>query len=762
MTKVTLACTPTAVETSDFKVLVRPRPGSLPCSQLSSTWIGNTQTGWGGVVGKVRICEAMSLSSAWKRLFPPSVSPKLWREQIRATTAIEKLKSGSWDEFPLGEVQRLTDELLKTSSKKRYLGLGGVEPRSDDCHTLIVLALDGFKDELWAYAAGVVACFHVVTDDYMFGQLEVLRDLCDGDVNFVRRAQDYLQCLLLACKALPEYFHTEGLREMALNLLLVVTDKSKLPAIMAMHKLVGKEACEQVMPLDFVRTTLQYTNYKDNLQRTLSPLLKERRWRQVYDLLGGLDQLRQHESARRLLPYILPEAQIPMWASWSPNTDRISAWENPVLDEFRDSLAPIFDLEGPDSGGGLRRRYRDSSPGVFGQGVLQLPRRDNDYILDHVLTVFDCAVAKGAEAIRLFISLCVEPKTLNWQVIEQIEAALTLDSPSDIGALDAYVRAITESDTLKTMPSFTTALHILESSPGLRPVFGEALKLKFHARRVLYKAQRHLCAELLDGNINEWYAYQVGDLSHALLSSTWLHEGWPPAYVDRLRIVPTRPTIASIFRTMQTASPELRLLCEEFLVITLYSSRISGGQLQLETVTAVGLALNDTIWQTLLDGDNDRDHLRDLILVAMMQGFSPLEATTCVKQADSEHDTFVREMRELLGSGNEDMVCVTLAEFLAIRCGMRRPAECWMRLLMHMMRRRSPGLHTRCAAKLSSAAWIAWTKHLALLFTRRHFDPEGGMGFTLEEFNRITMIKVGISRMGSTSTYSTASTGRYS
>lgn len=704
----------------------------------------------------------MSLSSLKQRLLPPSLSPKNWRAQIRATTALGQLESGHWDQFPLSQVQALTDTLIQTSSKKRYLGLGGVEPRSDDCHTLVVLALDGFKNELWAYAAGVVACLHVVTDAHMFGQLEVLRDLCDDDTDFfLLRAKDYLQCLLLACKSKPEFFHTDGLRDLANNLLLAVTDYSKLPPMMRSLNLVGHDACEMVLPLDFVKRTLQYTNYKENLGHTLKPLVDGRKWRQVYDLLDGLGHLVQNKAARRLRPDIFAEHLIPIWAAWSPNLKRISTWGGSIPEELMQKLAPILDLEGPDFQG-VRPLGRCSSAGVFGPGLLHLPPRGDKAILDHILDVFDLCISKGNEAIRLFITLCVEPRTLNWQVVERLETALKLDSPSHIDVLDSYVRSFRQGDSLHTIRCFTRVFRVLQSSTALQNAFGSGFNLQQRSWRVFYQAQRQLRNSFLQGEVNEAYAHQLSNLGHEMLAAEWLHRTWTPTYIERLRMVPRNLTIASLLRSMDKAPGDLRDLLQEFLVLTLYSSRIEGrAQLQLKTVSAISLELNDPAWQVSLEDEGDREKLRDMMLVAMIRGFAPAEATSCLRQADSEEREIVHSIRRILEGYEEDVVCIALAKFLAADFGTRRPAEAWLQLLMHLMRQTPPGLHLRCAERLPLGPWEVWTRHLDKLFKGQHFDPEGGIGFTVEGFERIRTEKRGVSRMASTSTYSTASTGRY-
>ncbi|CAM1505510.1 Fc.00g111470.m01.CDS01 [Cosmosporella sp. VM-42] len=686
-----------------------------------------------------------------------------WQEQLRKTTATARLEEGRYDLFPLQEVQALTDGWLKTSYRTSLLRRG-IEGLSDN-DVALAGELNQLKGEVLAQEAGILACLHVISPDLACGLIVDVRQRCEVvDEFFLHRVRPYLQCLIVAFQVRPEIFPTDIIN-IAKDLLDVVKkhgQHERFPSVIRVLRAVGEERYEEFLPLTLVRSILKHVEYKQNLQKELYELAKSRRWFPAHVLVGGLRDLGRLPEAARLLPDVFPN--IPLWAAWVPDRNRILAWEDPILDSCRRHLAPVLDLEGPDSTGNQLRTLRHSSPGIFGPEIHRLPQKNGRNILEHLLCVLDLAAAKGIEAVRLLIAVCVMPKKVSWQTLERVEAALELNSPSHIQRLYDCMRVIEGNDVFERMQAITAALPVIRSTARLQKAFGNAGDLAHRGPHILSAAQIQLCKQLKTGQASERFAIHVGNLGRALLSAQWLHEHWHDDYIKMLRQIPNEIHISATFRLMRAATPELYAAYRDALAASLCASNRKGASPEAVSILQVitPRLVEDTIWSVHLD--RDRTNLRNLLLREMMRGFSPSDATACVKQAQSEHDTFIRELRDLVGVDDSDMACVKLAAYLGPRCvpssrRVKPPAECWRRLLMHLMGRRPAGLLERCAEALSSTTWLDWIRHLQWLYGERHLDPESGLGFTAEKFNAASARKIGVGRTVSQSTNSTTSTG---
>ncbi|KAH7158104.1 hypothetical protein B0J13DRAFT_650904 [Dactylonectria estremocensis] len=685
-----------------------------------------------------------------------------WQEQLRGTTAISSLKNERYDLFPLQEVQDLTDDLLRTSYRSTGLLARGIEPQSKDCEQLLILEVEKLKDETFAEESGILACLHAFPPDIAYGQLVHLRQRSEvTDAFFLRRVRGYLQCLIVAYKARPELFY-EDPSIPAKELFEVIKDHGvpeHFPSVLRLLRAVGKNICEDFLPLKFIRQTLQYVDYKGNLDKELKELAKTRSWFSAHQLVGGLRQLGDLEMPGQLLQDVFPN--IPMWASWAPDRGRIREWESPVIDPYRGDLALIFDLEGPDTTGNQLSTLRQSSPGMFGRQIYRLPPRDGRFILDHLLSVLDSAVLKGAEAIQLFVAICVEPKTTSWQALEQVEAALELTPTSHIQALTHLKTVIGGDDLIKKMQAISLALIIIHSSVQMQKAFGNPFDIAHRGPRILSEAQQQLCRKLENKKPSERFATNVVRLGRSLASADWLHHYWTEGYIEMLRHIPTEATVSTTFLMMTTAPPDIHQAFRDAIAARVCASNPMGLSSTAAGVVAFTLSVDDPVWSIPLD--RDRNSLRITLLRNILLDFNPVDAKACVKQAQKEHDTFVREMRDLVAA-DTDMACVNLSAYLArsiVKGGGFQPAsECWRRLLMWLMRRRPEGLLERCGEALMSTPWLEWIRHLQCLYGTRHYDPEGGLGITLEKLNAISARKIGVGRMASTSTYSTANTNR--
>jgi hypothetical protein len=71
---------------------------------------------------------------------------------------------------------------------------------------------------------------------------------------------------------------------------------------------------------------------------------------------------------------------------------------------------------------------------------------------------------------------------------------------------------------------------------------------------------------------------------------------------------------------------------------------------------------------------------------------------------------------------------------------------------MHMMRLLPPGMAERCSPLLLDETWESWQRNLVILYGEEHLGPDAGLGFTREEFMRLTEQRRRLSRRVSTMT----------
>ncbi|KAI5458966.1 hypothetical protein BGZ63DRAFT_269450 [Mariannaea sp. PMI_226] len=708
-----------------------------------------------------------------------------WEDDLRRD-AVKQLKAGRYDLFPLKDVQLLTDGLLRSFS-------GGflrrdINPHTVECDELCFEALKELRGELWTYEAAIVSVLHVISAEEGRKHINGSRFKTEHDDEFaLHQARAYLQCLVLAFRVRPEIFNKE-VPIIANDLLLILKEfgeHERFPSVLRVLRAIEDGTCEDFLSKELIQIILRRTSYQQNLDRELRKLFREKNLFSIYCLVGGLRSIRAGTAAAELASEVIPHLEI--WMPWTPNPSRIKIWDAQLKNESQiKQLHPVLELEGPDIKHHLET-FRRSSPGQYGPEALRIPPRQGHYILDCLLQVFDKAVRKGEEAVSLFITLCVRnPRKISWMALDQVEAAVEACSPTDILKLDKYMRYLEglseherrrnsidmevhrKSRLYEGIQVMAKALPVIQSSNRFRRTFGHVGDLEHRSARTMSDGQLELLEQLDTGRFNEAFAIQLGRLGGAMLRARWLHAHWSEAYVDMLQKIPNDLSISTIFKMIRESRDDPRIYCDA-LASTLGGCDPEEGDAETKTVEATIRLLSNPIWSVPMQ-DYDCNSLRDMLLREAMRGFSSKDATACVKQSQEEHNIFVREMRTFLAAAadtdaNTDAVCIHLTNYLGVRCKdstarTRIPAECWRQLLLHLMRCRPPGLLERCGPELPMEKWTEWTRNLQKLFGERHYDPEGGLGFTKDKFNAVTARKIGVGRMASTSTYSTTNSDR--
>ena len=107
---------------------------------------------------------------------------------------------------------------------------------------------------------------------------------------------------------------------------------------------------------------------------------------------------------------------------------RTHAWKGGTTPEQRAQLAPVFELEGPDTTPQHRSALRHSSSGAFPNARSHGTHNNKD-MLEHLLDLLDHAVRIGPNAINLFIHLTLTKTTtstvppiheLTWYPLHQL------------------------------------------------------------------------------------------------------------------------------------------------------------------------------------------------------------------------------------------------------------------------------------------------------------------------------------------------------
>ncbi|RSL96230.1 hypothetical protein CEP52_011595 [Fusarium oligoseptatum] len=686
-----------------------------------------------------------------------------WHDQIRETGAVDRLKEGRYDQFPLQQTQTLTNNVLANGFN--ILGNSffsrGATPGTLDADILLVSKLAPFKNENFALEAGVLACFHAFSHDGARGQLREAMRRCEvPGPFFLHQARAYLQLLILASGIRYDFVPDEVpvLAKALLNVVKEREPEEPLPAIIEHLHHVGKESIDDYLPLYLVEMMLCNAHYKEKLRIKLNELRTSCKWHSAYQLVAGAGQL-NNLPAKALLRYALPDRS--WWVPWTPNLNRIHEWETRLSENDRYRLVYVLDLEGPDTRGQQRGLLRHSCCGKFSPAADSLPPKNGQYIMDSLMRVVDRAIAWGPEAIGLIVTMCIKPLRVDWQTIERIEAALELRSPDGIRALKAYSRGFEKGELSDKVQACTAVLVTITAAPRLQNLFGSPRDLAGSGCRVFMEAVEYLYKQLYERQASERFALATGGLGRALASATWLHELWDDRFVEDLKGVPSDHYISNAFHILRTGSEAEYLIHRDDLAYCLCLSKSEDAA-----------APDTTRSPRVSDGhiraiplDYDRGMLRDKLCREVREGFSPDEAMACVNQSKKEHPIFVKRLRELITPENNDMLCVNMAAYLSRNHSIpnaKRPAECWRQLLMHKMRQRSPGLLERVGEALpTSKLWVDWKNHLRWLYEDRHLDPEGGLGFTPEKFNAVTVRKMGIGRSVSMSTSSTGSSGGY-
>ncbi|KAK0638694.1 hypothetical protein B0T16DRAFT_462451 [Cercophora newfieldiana] len=686
-----------------------------------------------------------------------------WQQQLRECNAADKLRSHQFDQFPLNQVQGLTDDFLKAAASRWSLRRTGrvIAPFSVDCDQLLDHELGHLKQradtQLGIVHAGVLACIHVLTTTNALAQLGSLIPNFQGgnstwDEQFDEKVALYLQCLMLAHRTRPKlYSSQEALAaKQLLRTALAGPKPSTFPTI-SLNKLFGTLGPgverSELLPDDFISTILDRARFKTTIGDELERLRAERKLYEAYTLVKALhpllhqEQQHQQNRALALIQEFIPHYTF--WAAWRPSRTRIELWKERVPSTHWSALRPVLDLEGPDVTGYQRRTIRQSptyllsgTPGFIHLSA-ELP------VLERILELFDAAVSVGSNSIDLFIYLCITsgpptPEALA-QLASALEAARTCDAGDSTSKAAKDILAGLNAPPETRLSSVTQALVAMTRIPTLQSALSAQMDIKRTAIDTLSAAQSMFCDSLDSSTPHEALAHSIVTLAHAMLDATWLHSQWHSWYLDTLAQIPSHGEVEATFHTLRThTSSSTREAIIDHLGTRLGNrTRRNTQSVLLPDPSLLLLIPQDPIWYSPIDPDRAR--FRDTLKT--IPSISPTLATTCLQRSLAEDTAFIRALNSILITCS-DTVCVNLANFFGPRTLHARfqVDEAWKTLLLHMMKQLPSGMPERVAATMDFTQQQEWEENLKRVFGSRHLDPHGGMGFTTKS-RGVTRVK---------------------
>ncbi|KAH8894317.1 hypothetical protein GQ53DRAFT_839929 [Thozetella sp. PMI_491] len=661
-----------------------------------------------------------------------------WQRDLRKSAALQSLRMYRLEEFPLRDVQDLTDRFLKASTS--FLARESAQSR--DWDSLLLSLLGPAKSDLYAYAAGSIACMHRFTYDgarnHLRSNLKPDYRNADQDCAFDEQVDAYLQCIVLSHRASPDKasrLESRGAQEI-LNIIRRGSQQ-QLPGVMELLKVLPDGRCEELLPTELIKAILERSHYKIDLRHEMGRLMKARRWASLYGFVHGLGNICDRPNLDQLLPSIFSEHA--MWARWQPDLARIENWESRITKAQAPHLLPVFDLEGPDITMQQRPTLRCSDEGPW-KGSKKLGMQGGKDILDQLVETLDSCLAVGPNAVDLYIQLCVKSNPLTWYRLEQVEAVLELRQEAAAKTILDLIYAMEPKTAVQArVMAFSSALALLQTSRRLQNTLGLGLDLVRRGPAVLVEAQTIFCKQLQGDRASQNAAIAVLTMGLALLDSAWLHSRWKPEFIDMLQGMPAEAEILARLAAIRESRGPSRLAHMDYLAQQLGGSSTDG---KSQRMAGPPVIVEDPIWHEV-NRDRYREHLA-MILRGMReeQGVSLELATRCLQSVTvPQLDWFVKELVSIL-IGDSDQVCVNLARVLGPRAASGMPvADCWKDLLLHLMRRRPPGLLERQGAKLSEKSWHTWIDNLYWLYGDGHLGIRGGLGFTAENIAQITASK---------------------
>lgn len=348
--------------------------------------------------------------------------PSKWRQQfdLELSSARRCLKSGLINDFPLFQLQSITDtHLLSPSRGKPVLRY------SSGADIAIGTELSRFEGHTWDFPSALLATIHALSYVEARARLRSCRpDSADADEHFLAKLAYYLQVILLANRARPGICDEADI-EAAEELFVMVRrgkrdDFQNMPVIWTVLRRSAQGLIDELLPLPLIEAAIRLSSYNIHFQRRVLRFQDASQWSKLYSLVVDAITLIDHPE---ILSLVLPTATFSYLLAWNPDSRRINLWASQSDVVGRYNTLPIRRLEGPDTTGMSHRALRYSFPGEY-EHLNGLPLSEALYLLDGLLDLFDRAVMAGPAYVEWVASLCCQqPRLMTVTALSTIVAS---------------------------------------------------------------------------------------------------------------------------------------------------------------------------------------------------------------------------------------------------------------------------------------------------------------------------------------------------
>jgi hypothetical protein len=639
-----------------------------------------------------------------------------WHQEVRnSRNVLEFLVTGH------PPIEPIHLESLKGSTVEylRVWETNHVRP-STECDKILGALIDEHarRDCLTGDVA-ILACLYALSIPAAVRHLVSLMDL---DV------ERYLRCITLVGQANPCVVSGEELRS-AQSLLRILSGQGQdFQEFQHVIEALGLGAPMIFIPLKIIQSVLARSGIRSRLQRQLDSHLEQKRFMSAFLLVSWL-QCVSRISNNNIIAVL--DGHFPSWPwliAWRPKIDRIGRWERgKFTDMQRKKLSHAFDLDGPDTATHRCESLKMAEPQCY-EHVHVHPQSTET--LERFLDLLYRAHILGPGALELFIYLCID-NSADETALSMVDDGIKTGEDSYCSRLLVILRALSPQSSLsRQMSDLTQALTILNDRNALENVHPSTDHLADRLSGVMKAAQVAFCAQLEKG-MGEYMGMLIYDLGNAILQASWIHSNLPSDFLAQIRQFPPQDALEAILDQLQDSTESSSSRDSRFKS---YLASALGGRGEAEAGSMTLAAIREEVQFWKHPPDTFRKDLARTFAKVRSMDYSLY--TSCLLVMLKEDDLFICEMRHMITLENEQ-TCLNFAKYLARRRRLNQLRhECWLLLLVSLIREQVPSFLPRIADSMPCDQWLKLVDdltHLVAPVSSRL--PQSGTGLTRERLS---------------------------
>ncbi|KAK5633618.1 hypothetical protein RRF57_009332 [Xylaria bambusicola] len=197
-----------------------------------------------------------------------------FKKRLQETGAIESLREGRPDRFPLQVVQDVVNDLLRTWK---------IEGELQKIDRILGDEISQFKNQLNIHEVAIIACCQVMSYDRVREQLILIRPSNEPPELTQPKVKAWIQCIF-QCERAKDSLFTKVERAAIIQLLHAVLParSEKFPNVWKLLRAIGDDRVQELFPMAFVQKALLYSDYWDRLRDELETLQRSRRWLEAF------------------------------------------------------------------------------------------------------------------------------------------------------------------------------------------------------------------------------------------------------------------------------------------------------------------------------------------------------------------------------------------------------------------------------------------------------------------------------------------------